>query len=171
MSEQPDETAPLDAFVQRHIADAARRRREREDAEAMLRDSTLASDIDRDLTANVLSDAFAQGRLTADEHAERTTRAFTARTHGDLDDVLTGLHAPPSSAPAHVPGVRKVVFWGVTVMTSPFLMVGLGLFLAGDGLGSHIFGIFLLLLFAPGLFALHRWAWPQANGVHWPRMR
>ncbi|RYC14206.1 DUF1707 SHOCT-like domain-containing protein [Nocardioides zhouii] len=169
MSQQPDETAPLDEFVQRHIADATRRRREREDAEATLRSSTLASDTDRDLTANVLNDAFAQGRLTSEEHAERTTRAFTARTHGDLDQVLTGLQV--TAAPARVPGARKVVFWGVTVMTSPFLMMGLGLFLAGSGLGSHIVGFFLLMLFAPGLFALHRWAFPKTAAARWPSTR
>ena len=35
--QQPEETAPLDAFVQRHVAEAVRRRREREDADAALR--------------------------------------------------------------------------------------------------------------------------------------
>ncbi len=143
--QQPEETAPLDAFVQRHVAEAERRRREREDAEAALRASTLASDIDRDVTANVLNDAYAQGRLRPEEHAERTTRAFTARTLGDLDLVLTGLQHPSSSAPAPLHGARKALFWVVTVITSPFLMMGLGLFLAGDSIGTHVFGLVLLI--------------------------
>lgn len=169
MSQQPDETERLNVFVQRQVADAARRRRAHEDAEAALRASTLASDTDRDLTANVLNDAFAQGRLTSEEHADRTTRAFTARTHGDLDQVLIGLQAPSAPMPAH--GARKLLFWVVTVFTSPFLMMGLGLLLAGGGAGSHFFGFVLLLLFAPGLFALHRWAWPRAGRTRWPAMR
>lgn len=169
MSQQPDDTAPLDAFVQRHISDAARRRRERQDAETTRRASTLASDTDRDLTADVLNDAFAQGRLTSEEHAERTTRAFTARTHGELDQVLTGLQVA-TPAPAHVPGVRKVIFWGVMVMTSPFLMMGLGLLLSGS-VGSFVFGLILLSVFTRGLFALHRWAFPQADGASWPTVR
>lgn len=167
--QQPEETAPLDEFVQRHIADAARRRREREDAESALRASTLASDSDRDATASVLNQAFAEGRLTSEEHADRTTRAFTARTHGDLDQVLTGLQVPVAAAPAYA--ARKVIFWVVTVMTSPFLMMGLGLTLSGNGIFGTVFGIVLLGIFAPGLYALQRRAWPASGERGWSHLR
>jgi len=168
--QQPEESARLDAFVQRQVADAARRKREREAADAQLRAETLASDSDRDVAADVLNEAFAQGRLTSEEHAERTTRAFAARTHGDLDRVLTGLHVP--AAPANeTHAARKVLFWMVTVMTSPFLLMGFGLLLAGSDNGGRVFGLVLLVLFAPGLFALNRWAWPKADGTRWPRLR
>ena len=167
--QQPEETAPLDEFVQRHVAEAARRRREREDAEATLRAGTLASDTDRDITAQVLNQAFAEGRLTPDEHADRTTRAFTARTHGDLDQVLVGIQVPTAPAPTH--GARKLLFWAVTVMTSPFLMMGVGLTLSGDGIFGRVFGIILLGLFAPGLYALYRRAWPSEGERGWSHLR
>jgi hypothetical protein len=44
----------------------------------------LASDSDRDTAAGLLSEAFAAGRLTADEHAERLQAAYAARTWADL---------------------------------------------------------------------------------------
>ncbi|MDT0183591.1 DUF1707 domain-containing protein [Microbacterium sp. ARD31] len=168
--QQPEESARLDAFVQRQVADAVRRKEARAAADAELRASTLASDTDRDLAAGVLNQAFAEGRLTAEEHAERTTGAFTARTHGDLDRVLAGLHVPaPQATETHA--ARRVLFWMVTVMTSPFLLMGLGLLLAGSDNGGRVFGLVLIVLFAPGLFALNRWAWPKADGTRWPRMR
>ena len=167
--QQPDESARLDAFVQQQVADAVRRKRAREASDAELRAGTLASDTDRDLTASMLNDAFAQGRLTSEEHAERTTQAFTARTHGDLDQVLTGLLVPV--APTETHAARKVLFWMVTVMTSPFLLMGVGLLLAGQDASSRVFGIVFLVLFAPGLFALNRWAWPSADGSsRWPSL-
>lgn len=170
MSEpHPHESAGLDAYVQRQVADAERRKRDREDADAALRAGTLASDADRDITANVLNEAYAQGRLTSEEHAERTTRAFTARTHGDLDEVLTGLLVP--TAPEDNRAARKVLFWMVTVITSPFLLMGLGLLIAGQDLGDRVFGIVFLVLFGPGLFALQRWAWPPSGPGRWSRVR
>ena len=167
--QQPEESARLDAFVQRQVADAVRRKRARDDADAQLRASTLASDTDRDLTASALNEAYAQGRLTPEEHAERTTLAFTARTHGDLDEVLVGLQAPV--APEETHAARKVLFWMVTVITSPFLLMGLGLLVVGQDFGDRVFGIVFLVLFAPGLFALNRWAWPKTDGTRWPRLR
>jgi hypothetical protein len=50
-----------------------------------------ASDGDRDRTLALLTDAAADGRLTADEHAERVQRAVTARTLGELADLTTDL--------------------------------------------------------------------------------
>jgi hypothetical protein len=67
---------------------------------------TLASDTDRDAAATMLNDAFAQGRLTADEHGERTRAAYGARTWpqlaaltADLPALSTG-GAPVPAAPA-----------------------------------------------------------------------
>ena len=167
--QQPDETARLDEFVQRQVADAVRRRRAQEDAASALRSATLASDTDRDLAADVLNQAFAEGRLTSEEHADRTTRAFTARTHGDLDRVLDGLQLPEAPTPTR--NLRKVLFWIVTLITSPFLLMGAAFTLGGSDVGDHVFGIVLLTLFAPGLFALFRWAWPTARGSRWSRPR
>ena len=163
MSEQqPSDLARLDSFVQRQVRDAVARRRARERADADRRAGTLASDVDRERTAGLLNDAFAVGRLTSEEHADRTTRTFLARTLGDLDQALEGLDVVEEPARTHV--ARKVLFWLVTVVTSPFLLIGAGLLLAGADGGDRIFGIVLLTLFAPGLYALQRWAWPPRGG-------
>ncbi|MBQ1093474.1 DUF1707 domain-containing protein [Streptomyces sp. B93] len=66
-----------------------------------------ASDADRDQTADILRDALAEGRLTADEHAERVERAYRARTVGELAPLvrdLPGGHQPRPSAPPFTPG-------------------------------------------------------------------
>lgn len=130
--------------------------RAREDA---VRAASLASNAERDAATVILSDAYAQGRITADELSVRTTQALAARTHGDLAQVLQGLTmtvAPGRSHPA-----RMVAFFILTVMTSPFLLVGGGLLLFGSDGGDRVFGIVLLALFLPGLLAIYRWADPQ----------
>ncbi|MFF8970564.1 DUF1707 domain-containing protein [Streptomyces sp. NPDC014995] len=64
-----------------------------------------ASDADRDRIADILREALAEGRLTAEEHAERVEGALAARTVGALDEFIRDLpaahhrHAPPH-APA-----------------------------------------------------------------------
>jgi hypothetical protein len=58
----------------------------------------LASDADRDAVAGVLSSAFAEGRLTAEEHAERVRTAYGARTTGDLDSLTADLPGPAGHA-------------------------------------------------------------------------
>lgn len=59
------------------------------------------SDADRDSVTEVLQTAYAEGRITLDEHAERTGAALQARTFADLvpltDDLVP---APRPSAPA-----------------------------------------------------------------------
>ncbi|MEV6178688.1 DUF1707 domain-containing protein [Streptomyces sp. NPDC052016] len=64
-----------------------------------------ASDADRDRIADILREALAEGRLTAEEHAERVEGVLAARTVGELDTFVRDLpaahhrHAPPH-APA-----------------------------------------------------------------------
>ncbi|PWI20733.1 hypothetical protein DI272_29315 [Streptomyces sp. Act143] len=52
-----------------------------------------ASDADRDRVADILREALAEGRLTADEHAERVEGALTAKTVGELDVFIQDLPA------------------------------------------------------------------------------
>ncbi|MFE6173514.1 DUF1707 domain-containing protein [Streptomyces sp. NPDC056464] len=68
-----------------------------------------ASDADRDRIADILRDALAEGRLTADEHAERVEGVLAAKTVGELDVFIRDLpaahqrrtpHAPAPSRPA-----------------------------------------------------------------------
>ncbi|MBM7089532.1 DUF1707 and DUF2154 domain-containing protein [Streptomyces sp. S12] len=66
-----------------------------------------ASDADRDRIADLLRDALAEGRLTADEHAERVEGVLAAKTVGELEVFVRDLpagrqprpHAPAPSRP------------------------------------------------------------------------
>ncbi|KOV63770.1 hypothetical protein ADK64_19410 [Streptomyces sp. MMG1121] len=74
-----------------------------------------ASDADRDRVADILREALAEGRLTADEHAERVEGVLHAKTVGDLEVFIRDLPAahqqaarayepvPPRPAPGAIP--------------------------------------------------------------------
>lgn len=68
--------------------------------------SLRASDADRDQVATLLSHAYAEGRITHDEHDERMSAAMTARTFDELIPLtsdLAPLEKPlPLSAPERV---------------------------------------------------------------------
>ncbi|MEV7779302.1 DUF1707 domain-containing protein [Kitasatospora sp. NPDC088351] len=76
-------------------------------AEAELR----ASDADRERVAELLRDAYAEGRLDVEEHAERIEAAYGAKTLGDLVPLTRDLPAhravsfekPPLDAPDQRP--------------------------------------------------------------------
>lgn len=65
-----------------------------------------ASDADRDRIADILRDALAEGRLTAEEHAERVEGVLAAKTVGELEVFIRDLpaaherRASPASAPS-----------------------------------------------------------------------
>ena len=52
-----------------------------------------ASDADRDRIADILRDALAEGRLTAEEHAERVEGVLAAKTVGELEVFIRDLPA------------------------------------------------------------------------------
>ncbi|MGW4563256.1 DUF1707 SHOCT-like domain-containing protein [Streptomyces sp. NPDC004561] len=52
-----------------------------------------ASDADRDRVADILREALAEGRLTADEHAERVDGVLNAKTVGELEVFIQDLPA------------------------------------------------------------------------------
>ncbi|MEV6112022.1 DUF1707 domain-containing protein [Streptomyces sp. NPDC052109] len=73
-----------------------------------------ASDADRDRIAEILREALAEGRLTADEHAERIEGVLAAKTVGELEVFIRDLPAahrrpaghppvPPRPTPGEVP--------------------------------------------------------------------
>lgn len=133
---------------------------ERAAAEEAERDRLLASDADRDSAVNQLSEAFSQGRLSQAELEQRTSTALSARTYGELDEVLQGLGGLRREVRSQP--VKKAVFWVVGAISSPFVLLG-ALFLAfGTDLGDRFFGLVVLVLLLPGLLALRRWAWPRA---------
>ncbi|HYP46649.1 MAG TPA: DUF1707 domain-containing protein [Propionibacteriaceae bacterium] len=63
-----------------------------------------ASDADREQVAAVLSTAYAEGRLTREEHDERMTEVMSARTFDDLVPITSDLVALASPMVAATPG-------------------------------------------------------------------
>ncbi len=66
-----------------------------------------ASDADRDRVLALLTEAAADGRLTAEEHAERVQQACTARTLGELAGLTADL-AAPSAQPVRLDDGRMI---------------------------------------------------------------
>jgi hypothetical protein len=66
-----------------------------------------ASDADRDRVLALLAEAAGDGRLTAEEHAERVQQACAARTLGELAELTTDL-AAPSAQPVRLDGGRVI---------------------------------------------------------------
>ncbi|MFJ9622173.1 DUF1707 domain-containing protein [Streptomyces sp. NPDC101181] len=60
-------------------------------------DGMRASDADRDRIADILREALAEGRLTADEHAERVDLVYRAKTVGELQPLVRDLPAASGS--------------------------------------------------------------------------
>lgn len=63
-----------------------------------------ASDADRDRTADILREALAEGRLTAEEHADRIDGVYRAKTLTELEPYvrdLPGAHQQTPPAPAY----------------------------------------------------------------------
>ena len=59
--------------------------------------ATLASDSERDAAVRILNEAFAEGRLTADEHGERARAAYASRTWPELARLTADLPGPAAS--------------------------------------------------------------------------
>jgi hypothetical protein len=72
-----------------------------------------ASDADRERVVAVLGEALADGRITMEEHSERTSRAYAARTLGELTG-LTGDLSPEEAQPILVDDRPVSVFFGRT---------------------------------------------------------
>ena len=66
-----------------------------------------ASDADRDAVVSDLSEHFQAGRLTAAELDERTGRALTARTWGELTELAADLPALRRAAPPATPSASR----------------------------------------------------------------
>ena len=62
--------------------------------------ATLASDGERDAAVQMLSEAFAEGRLTADEHGDRVRAAFAGRARPELARLTADLPGPARAGPA-----------------------------------------------------------------------
>ncbi len=66
-----------------------------------------ASDADRDQVTAVLSTAYAEGRITREEHDERLDQVMRAKTFDDLVPITSDL-VPLSAAPVQAPATNPV---------------------------------------------------------------
>jgi len=64
----------------------------------------LAADADRERAVDVLKAGFAEGRLTKGEHEDRVSRAYAARTYGELGSLVADLPAGPFGGTAQYAG-------------------------------------------------------------------
>lgn len=75
-----------------------------------------ASDADRDRIGQLLGDALAEGRLTAEEHAERLDALYALKTVAELETLvrdLPGPHRPAPAMPAAAPYAPSVPAGGL----------------------------------------------------------
>ena len=103
------------------------------------------SEDQREHTANLLREHFQQGRLSIDELAERLGVAFAARTHRELDALLSDLPAqgPQATARALPRNVRAFLLVNA-LLVGIWLLTGAGYFWPmwpflgwGIGLAAH----------------------------------
>jgi hypothetical protein len=86
-----------------------------------------ASTADKEQVVRALQDAFLEGRLTQDEHADRVGQALSARTYADLDRLTADLPVPPLACPvprmlpAVVPASRPVNRMAITALVLALL--------------------------------------------------
>ena len=78
--------------------------------------SLRVSDAERDAVLRTLGDHAAVGRLTLDELEDRSGRALTARTRGELATLTSDLPQEAGQASSPVPARRKPVRWMVAIM-------------------------------------------------------
>ncbi len=81
-------------------------------------ESLRVSDAERDATVRALGDHAAVGRLTLDELEDRSGRALTAKTRGELATLTSDLPADPGQSQSQLPDrPRKPVRWMVAIMS------------------------------------------------------
>jgi hypothetical protein len=68
-----------------------------------------AADADRAVVAETLGEHMSAGRLTVAEFDERLSRAYAAKTYGELAELTADLPPLASKAPAPVPAPRQEV--------------------------------------------------------------
>jgi hypothetical protein len=93
-----------------------------------------AATADRDRAADLLNAAYAEGRLSKDEHEARLARVMSAATFAELDAVVADLPGGRPPAPPAPPktnsmaiasllcGVGQVMFW--PLITIPAIVLG-----------------------------------------------
>jgi len=104
-----------------------------------------ASDADRDEVVAELSEHFQAGRLTTEELDDRTGRALSARTVGELDVLMSDLPRRPRATPvpeasSQRSGHPKAAMVAVVLAALAVLALAVGV-----GSGSHGAGLWVLI--------------------------
>lgn len=114
-----------------------------------------ASDAERERTAALLKEHVLNGRLTTAEYSERLDATYTARTRGELRDLLADL--PPTGAaesPSQPNGPSRRGIHPIVVVAALVGAVWLSAWLLGGGPARGFFPIWPLLIWG---FVLFRW--------------
>jgi hypothetical protein len=99
-----------------------------------------ASDADREHIAERLRQAAAEGRLFADELEERLGAAFSAKTYGELDEVVSDLPDPeprPTGRRGEFTRRRPAVALAVALALAMMLIAMIASAVAGHGHLGH----------------------------------
>jgi uncharacterized protein DUF1707 len=121
-----------------------------------------ASDADRDLVAERLRQAAADGRLLAHEFEHRLAIALRARTYGELDAVLADL---PSARPARRRTARSVLAARPGLALALAIPVAVAAVLAAVVIITGLFVLWMLWMIA-WLAIGHRRGWTYARHHH-----
>jgi uncharacterized protein DUF1707 len=73
------------------------------------------SDAEREEAAADLGEHFAQGRLTADEHAERLEQVWSAKTRGEVAPIFRDLPSPYAAIAASPPVGGEDRYWNAGI--------------------------------------------------------
>jgi Domain of unknown function (DUF1707) len=100
--------------------------------------SVRASDADRERVAETLRDHAVAGRLTTDELGERSGRAFTARTLGELDALLSDLPRGRRHGPTTAKAGLLLLAQGVLYVLVGLIIVTIAILWALAWTGSRL---------------------------------
>lgn len=135
-------------------------------------DSMRAADSDRQRTTDVLKAAVAEGRLTPEEYNRRLDQALTAKTYGELKQLVADLPSGPTpgfAPPTPTPGLPVVAHpWASPVPYEPQRRTN-GLAKASvisGALGFATCGVGGIPAVITGHMALHRIHRSQEHGAN-----
>jgi uncharacterized RDD family membrane protein YckC len=118
------------------------------------RERLRASDSDRERAVTLLHEAATEGRIDAEELDERLTRAFLAKTYGELDALVEDLPVPVRrDVPTPAPPPRAGFWARFGAMVIDGLLIGL---VAGllSAVVHHSLGTVFLLAISAGYFTV-----------------
>jgi hypothetical protein len=132
-------------------------------------DAIRASDHDRELTAEVLRDAFAVGRIDLKEFHDRAAGAYSAKTWGELRDLTADLptgqalsHAAADAGPRT--GVDRLVHAPRRPFAAIWVMAAIWLAIAG---AAHVAAAIPLVLLSLFVLRAARWTVPPDQPHPW----